>query len=268
MKVAIEASLLASFSRSPIPIARPLSPDDHSANDLYSLLKQAYGTENAGTVEDLPLEWRDREPLLCLYPEGDARVYLLKPEEPIDASSTIDKIPLIILILNKNDTPSPERCIEAAMKRLAQANRLFGRVRVSLPDDFRLFPITNDGIDDKEHHFNASRCSQSAQLKESTPILIGILFFAMLSFLISQTCEYCAPVANFFGNALIGAFITKLIDNLFKWYESKFMARLDIDQTLKKEEQHLLIRNTRTSRTVDTYRHKTNVLTRSEGNVR
>ena len=90
----------------------------------------------------------------------------------------------------------------------------------------------------------------------------------MLSFLISQTCEYCAPVANFFGNALIGAFITKLIDNLFKWYESKFMARLDIDQTLKKEEQHLLIRNTRTSRTVDTYRHKTNVLTRSEGNVR
>lgn len=263
MKIAIEACVMASF-KSCIFNRSSSSSNCSSVDELYNLLRQAFKTDNIGNISDLPNNWHNREPLVCLYPDGDARIYLLKPEEPLHNSIKVEEVPLTVLILNKSDSPSPERCIESSLRKLEKANSLFGKVRVDLPNEFYLFPISNGEIEDSEHHFIASRREQTSLLVEFKSTFPFIISLCVLCQIIINTFVDIAQVVTFFRDALIGVLFTKAIDLLVNMNKNKFKAYVDLDRVLQKEEEHLMNRPTRTNEFLNFFGGQTDLLKRSD----
>lgn len=269
MKIAIEACLRASFRSGLFHGTSSSRMNSRSVNELYELLLQAFKTNNAGNRSDLPDMWRNRRPLVCLYPEGEVRLYLLKPERPLANYKTVDTIPLTVLIVNNSDSPSPRRCIESSLRTLDKANGRFGKVKIDLPNEFRLFPISDDEIDDSEHHFIASTNAQTSPLQESKTALLVIFIFALVCQVLENSLSTAigkglAQVIAFLKDALFGAFITKAIDSFVISNKSKYKAYLDLDQVLKKEEEHLMIQANRTAKCVSAYDEITPLLQRSD----
>lgn len=263
MKVAIEACAMASFKNG--IFNRPTSSMScRSVDKLYSLLLQAFKTDNTGNKNDLPNKWHNRDPLVCLYPDGEVRIYLLKPDEPLANNNKVEAVPLTVLIVNKSDSPTPERCIESSLRKLEKANSCFGKVRIDLPNEFHLFPISNDEIDDGEHHFIASRHERTSLFMELKSTLPIIIILASICQLIINYFVDLAQIANFFRDALIGVLFTKVIDSRVNSEKNKYKAYLDLDRVLKKEEEHLMIQATRTAKTVDNYEKPTILLKRSD----
>lgn len=262
MKIAIEACIMASF-KSCIFNRSSSSLNYGSVDELYNLLLQAFKTDNVGNISDLPNKWHSREPLVCLYPDGDARIYLLKPEEPLDNSIKVEEVPLTVLIVNKSGSPSPERCIESSLRKLEKANSFFGKVRIDLPNEFYLFPISNGEIDDSEHHFIASRREQTSpfvELKSTSPFIILLL----LCHILINSFVDIAQVVTFFRDALIGVLFTKVIDSLVNLNKNKFKAYVDLDRVMQKEEEHLMNCPTRTNEFLNLFGGQTDLLKRSD----
>ena len=71
-------------------------------------------------------------------------------------------------------------------------------------------------------------------------------------------------MATFFRDALIGALFTKAIDSFVNLNNSKFKAYVDVNRVLKKEEEHLMNRPTRTNEFLNCFGGRTDLLKRSD----